>query len=129
MKSKNQIILYIIFGIITSILNVLCFSILVNIGLKYQISNIITLIIVKIVAYICNKKYVFKSKCKNIKELIKEFYNFILWRGITLLIDYFGLIIIIETTNIDKKISKIIVTILVIIINYITGKKYVFKNK
>lgn len=129
MKNKKQLCLYIIFGVITSILNIVCFILLTNIGLEYKISNLITLIIVKITAYICNKKYVFKSKCNSIKELIKEFCGFVLWRGITLLVDYFGLIILTETTNFDKKISKIIITVLVIVINYITGEKYVFKNK
>ena len=46
-----------------------------------------------------------------------------------MLIDFIGLIILIEVFNIEKIISKIIVTIIVIIINYITSKKYIFKRK
>lgn len=125
---NEETILYIIFGIITSLLNILLFSILNYIGINYLISNIITLIIVKIVAYICNKMFVFKSRCNNFKELFLEFIRFFFSRFITLLIDYFGLIIFIELFGIDKTISKIIITVVVVVINYFFGKKYVFKN-
>ena len=125
---NEETILYIIFGIITSLLNILLFSIFNYIGINYLISNIITLIIVKIVAYICNKMFVFKSRCNNFKELFLEFIRFFFSRFITLLIDYFGLIIFIELFGIDKTISKIIITVVVVVINYFFGKKYVFKN-
>ena len=92
-------------------------------------SNIITLIIVKIICYILNKIFVFKSKCNNIKELIIEFIKFMFYRLITLIIDYFGLIILVEYINIDKLISKIIIVFIVIILNYMFSKKYVFKEK
>lgn len=125
---NKEILLYITFGIITTILNILLFYILCKFGLKYFIANLITLIVVKIVAYICNKNFVFKSKCRNIIELIKEFIRFIIFRGLTLLIDYFGLIFLVEVLSFNKMPSKVFITILVVIINYITGKKHVFKT-
>lgn len=126
---NKETILYSIVGIITSILNILLFYILIIINIDYKIANIITLVIVKITAYVLNKNIVFKSKCSNKYDLIKEFIRFIIYRGLTLLIDYFGLIIFIDIFNINKLLSKIIIVIIVIIINYITGKKYVFKKK
>ena len=124
---NEEVCLYIIFGIITSIINILVFYLL-NIVVDYKISNIIALVITKLTAYILNKRYVFKSKCENYGELIKEFISFIVFRGITLLIDYIGLIILVEVINVDKLVSKIVVTILVVIINYVTNKKYVFNK-
>lgn len=124
---SNEIYLYIIFGIITSIINIVIFYIL-NIIIDYKVSNIIALIVAKLSAYVLNKKYVFKSKCSNYKELIKEFVSFIIFRGLTLIIDYFGLILLVELFKLNKLISKILITILVIIVNYFTGKKYVFKK-
>lgn len=129
MKNKKQIILYIIFGIITSTLNILFFYILISLKINYQIANLITLIIVKIITYICNKKIVFKSKCNSIKELIIEFLKFIFWRGFTLIIDYFGLIILVEIFKINKVISKIVITTTVIIVNYITSKLIFLKTE
>ena len=45
-----------------------------------------------------------------------------------MLIDYLGLILLVEIFRADKFFSKCIVTILVIIINYFVGKKHVFLN-
>lgn len=62
------------------------------------------------------------------KELIGEFTRFLIARGMTMLIDYLGLILLVEIFRADKFFSKCIVTILVIIINYFVGKKHVFLN-
>ncbi len=127
--TKKEVRLYAIFGVLTSVLNVALFWVLCQIGLVYFVANLITLIIVKLTAYICNKNFVFKSKCNNLSELSKEFGRFVIWRGLTMLLDYFGLIFLVEALGCDKTTSKIFVTILVIAINYITGKNRVFKNR
>ena len=125
---NKEISLYIIFGILTTILNVVLFQVLCLCISSYKVANIITLVIVKIVAYVCNKLFVFKTKTSNVKELGIEFFKFIYTRLITLLIDYFGLILLVEVITIPKLISKIIVVTIVVVINYIVGKKYVFKK-
>ena len=121
--------LYTIFGILTSIENVLMFDIILRLGMAYRIANIITLITVKLTAYLCNKNFVFKSHCKNFLELLMEFGRFVFWRGATMLLDYFGLIFLVEIVNMPKLIGKIIMTVFVIAVNYVTGKKHVFKNQ
>ena len=127
LNKKN--ILYLICGIFTSILNVILFYVLTLMKIEYRLANIITLIIVIITAYICNKIIVFKSKCQNKKELIHEIIMFITSRIFTLIIDYIGLIILVENFNVSKLPSKIIVTLIVIIINYFFCSKIVFDKK
>ena len=125
---NKETLLYSLFGLLTSVLNVLLFRIFLWLGVEYKISNLITLIVVKITAYICNKNFVFKSRCGNFWELCKEVWRFIVARGATMLIDYFGLIILVEVFAEPKLISKVFVTVFVIVINYIVGKKHVFKQ-
>lgn len=124
---KSEKILYGLFGIITSILNIVLFQVLIWTGLDYRYSNIITLIFVKLVAYMCNKNFVFHSKTGSGLELLKEFFRFVVARGATMLVDYFGLLLLAENLHIDKLVSKCFITILVIVINYFIGKKHVFK--
>ena len=121
--------LYTIFGVLTSIQNVVMFDVLLRLGMAYRPANIITLITVKLTAYLCNKNFVFKSHCANFIELLKEFGRFVFWRGATMLLDYFGLIFLVEIVNMPKVIGKIIMTVFVIAVNYVTGKRHVFKNK
>ena len=128
MKNKTTV-LYILFGLITSLINFTLFYILCNLKIEYKIANLITLIVVKLIAYLLNKYYVFKSKTKNLIELVKEFIRFISARFMTFIIDYFGLIFLIDIINIPKLFSKILIIIIVIIINYYMSIKFVFKRK
>ena len=125
---NKETILYTVFGILTSVLNVLLFQILLFLNFEYKVSNLISLVVVKITAYICNKNFVFTSKCPNLVSLYKEILRFIIARGSTMLIDFFGLIIMVDFINFSKLPSKIFITILVVVLNYIIGKKHVFKN-
>lgn len=125
---NKEFISYGICGIITTLLHILLFYILIYIKLDYKIANIITLITIKSLAYFMNKIFVFKSKCNSKKELFIEVIKYILSRLITMIIDYFGLIILVEIFNIDALIGKIVILILVVLINYILCKKYVYKK-
>ena len=122
---NQELSLYILWGVITSGLNIGLFALLQLIISNYKIANIITLIVVKIIAYFCNKYFVFKVKEKS----IKEFFKYVLARLFTLLIDYIGLIVLIDYICIPKIISKTIIVFLVVIINYIFSKYYVFNPK
>lgn len=124
---NRETILYGIFGVLTSLLNIVLFKALLMLSVEYKIANFFTLIVVKLAAYICNKNFVFQSRTGSWIELIKEFGRFVIARGATMLIDYFGLIALVELCNFDKMISKVFITVLVIVINYFVGKKHVFK--
>ena len=126
---NKETILYTIFGVATSVLNVAMFHGLDLLGMEYKLANLITLITVKLAAYICNKNFVFKSKCNNFLELVMEFGRFVFWRGATMILDYVGLIFLVEIVHMKKLYGKIIVTVFVIALNYVTGKKHVFKNQ
>lgn len=125
---NREILLYGIFGVLTSIENILLFRILLMCDLEYQLANFFTLIVVKLTAYICNKNFVFCSKTGSWAGLIAEFARFVVARGATMLIDYFGLILMVELLALNVFYSKCFITVLVIVINYFVGKKHVFKQ-
>ena len=128
-KKHREFISYGIFGVLTTLLHFLLFYILIKIGIKYYIANIITLITIKALAYILNKIFVFKSKCKNKKELFKEIFKYIISRLFTMILDYFGLILLVEVFNMNELLGKGIILILVIIINYFLCKLFVYKKE
>ena len=126
---NRETVLYGVFGVGTSVLNVVLFSGLLAVGMPYKIANIITLVVVKLAAYVCNKNFVFQSHCANLRELLGEFGRFVVARGATALIDYFGLILMVDLLLLPKVPSKVFLTVFVILINYFVGKSHVFKNK
>ena len=125
---NKEFILYTIFGFATMIVGVVIYQLFLYLNVDYKIANLFSLILGKLFAYVVNKLFVFKSKTERFVDWLKEFFRFIVARGATGLIDYFGVIIAVEIFGLDKVISKYILQVIVIILNYFLGKKIVFKN-
>jgi putative flippase GtrA len=124
---NKEVLNYIIWGIVTSVWNIGIFQLLFLYGLDYRISNAIALISTKIFAYVVNKLFVFKSHCKSFAELFFQIFRFILTRGFTMLVDFFGLILL--NYIMEPRIGKLITTLVVVVLNYIFGKFHVFTEK
>ena len=128
----KEIINYLIFGILTTIVSLVTYYLLVytilnpNNSLELQIANIISWITSVTFAYITNRKYVFNSKNNNILKEITKFYSS---RLTTLFLDMLIMFIFVTILKFNDKIIKIFVQIIVIITNYILSKLLVFKNK
>lgn len=130
-KKYKEIINYIIFGILTTLISLLTYYILTTPILnpynqkELQIANTISWIISVTFAYITNKLYVFNNKNKiNIKEITKFYTS----RLTTLLIDIILMHIFVIKLNFNDKIIKLINQIIVIILNYIISKLLIFKK-
>ncbi|MCD8028716.1 MAG: GtrA family protein [Erysipelotrichaceae bacterium] len=79
-------------------------------------------------AYIANKKYVFKSYVSNIKGILKEAGSFYLARVSTLLIEMVSMFIFVTCFHFDANIIKLLNQGIVMILNYIFSKLFVFKK-
>ena len=131
-KKYDEIIKYLIFGVLTTIISLFTYYLLVatilspNNKLELQIANIISWIISVTFAYITNKKYVFKSTNKPIIKEISEFYT---GRLFSLLVDMILMYIFVSIINLNDKLIKLIIQIIIIILNYIISKLIIFKPK
>ncbi len=122
----KEVINYLIFGVLTTLINIISFDILVHLSIDWKISNIIAWIISVLFAYITNKLYVFESKKQNI---IKELFSFISFRLLSLVFDLVGMYIFIEILHVDNLISKVIMNVVVVILNYLFSKLFIFKKE
>ena len=129
----EEIINYIIVGGLTTVVSLLSFYIvrifiLTNDSqIDIQIANIISWFLSVLFAFITNKKYVFKSNEKG-KEKLKEMIKFYLSRVTTLFIEMLTMWILTDLINIDDKIAKLIVQVILVILNYVFSKLFVFKK-
>ena len=131
LKDKEKIkhyITYGIFGVLTTIVSFGSFSILRIIfeTVNQTILNAVSIFIAIVFAYFTNRKYVFKSTEKN---MVKEFVLFVACRGISTIFEIVAFFILNELMNIEGLISKAVVSIVVIILNYIMSKVFVFSKK
>ena len=133
-KKYQEIINYLIVGVLTTLVSIFTYFILslildINNNILFIFANIISWICAVVFAYITNKKFVFNSTTSNRKEEIKLFSMFVSSRITTLLIELIFMFLTVKVLLLNDKISKVIAQIIVIILNYIISKIFVFKKK
>ena len=126
---NKQVIMYIIFGVLTT---------LVNLGISLFLEGVFNIngawasaigIMASIIfAYFTNRKWVFESQASNKTEKINEFIKFILGRAVTMIIEQGGVIILYSLMNLPFAPVKLSLTIIVIVLNFFFSKFFAFKK-
>lgn len=131
-KNKTkEIINYLIVGVLTTFVNIATKFLLTLFifnkenKLELQIVLVISWIVSILFAYIANRLIVFKSKNKIVKESI----SFITSRISTLLIEMFISFILISLLKFNYYIFTILIQVMIILLNYIFSKLFVFKKE
>lgn len=133
----KEIIMYLIFGVGTTAVNWLIYTVIVVVGkeVNLTIANMIAWVGAVAFAYITNKLWVFESKSWNPKIVWKELGMFLgarifsgafeialfpvlVWMGMNQSI--FG---------VEGMLAKIVIGVLVVILNYVFSKLLIFKKK
>ena len=124
----RELIFYLIFGVLTTAVSFFSFQLLLYQfpQVNENIINTISIIIAIIFAYVTNRIFVFRSTSKNIlQESLKFFGSRAFSMGLEMLFFY----ILVSLLKLDATLSKLAVTVIVIIVNYFTSKLIVFKKK
>ena len=125
----KEVILYIVFGILTTVVNLGTFYIMNSLLLwDENVSNIIAIVLAVLFAYITNKDLVFHSEARKIKERLIQFFKFMLGRAFTMVVEFFGCLVLFQT-SIPNIVSKCLVTVVVIVLNFFISKFFAFKTK
>ncbi|MCI9064094.1 MAG: GtrA family protein [Clostridia bacterium] len=128
-RKHREAMRYLIFGGLSTVVNIVIFTICFNyIKISTTASNCIAWIISVIFAYITNKIWVFYSKTDNIRQLVKEIISFLGARVFTLVFETIFLIIVIDKLHFNTIFMKIISNILVILMNFVFSKIFIFKK-
>lgn len=146
-KNLKEIIAYLICGVLTTVVNVGVYHILYRMGVGVTTSGVISVVCAKIFAYVSNKLWVFSSHCKDNKELGFEIGRFAIVRGLSGVVDVALTTLLAYVIPQDLQLAftlggcsfsfvvlkpgvaaKYITQPIVIILNYVLGKKYVFKG-
>ena len=125
----KEVILYVVFGVLTTLVNIGSFYVMTKfLHWNDNISNIIAITLAVLFAYITNKDLVFHSKAENFKEKLNEFIKFIAGRAFTMVLEFVGCAILFETA-VPEMISKLFVTVIIVIMNFFISKFFAFKSK
>ena len=124
----KEALLYLFFGGCTTLINIVTFFICRQFDLGINLSNVIAWVIAVIFAFVTNKLFVFDSKDMSSKKVFKETLSFFVFRILSLGVDTGIIYVMIEMMKINELISKIVSNIVVIIVNYVFSKLFVFKK-
>ena len=134
-KKHRQIIVYLLIGALTTIVNFAIYlPLLWWAKLPASLSNAIAWVIVILFAYVTNKLFVFESKDWSAKVALPEFLKFVGCRVVSGIFETVFLALTIDLPGLGELkwyslTMKLLASIGVVILNYVGSKLLVFRRK
>ena len=120
MLFTREMLSYIFFGICTTVVNIVVFQACTALlHWNWAVSNVLAWILSVLFAFVTNKLFVFQSKAV----------TFFAARVLSLGIDMAGMWLLLDCLNVNSLLSKILMNVVVIIVNYILSKFIIFRKK
>ena len=128
-KANKQMVLYLFFGVCTTVINIVCYGIWNEIlSLNNITSTILAWLVAVFFAFVTNKVYVFESQRTKTSERLSEMASFFFFRIITGVLDVVIMAITVDILKWNSLIWKLISNIIVTVVNYIASKFLIFKD-
>ncbi len=125
-KNLKETLNYLIVGFLTTVVSIVSYNLFRFVISNITVCTILSWICAVLFAYVTNRIFVFNSKEKNI---LKEVTNFTLSRIFSLVVEIVVMFILASVLLINDRIAKILVQFIIVVLNYITSKLFVFKKK
>ena len=120
---------YLFFGVLTTAVNYLVYLPLYNLlGISAAVSNIIAWVVAVAFAYVTNKPFVFKSHDWSMKTVLPELGKFVGCRAASGGLETVLILLTVDILGWNGNIWKLIISVLVVILNYVSSKLLVFRK-
>lgn len=127
---NNHIVMYLLLGILTTAVNFVVYFPLYNIfSISAVVSNIIAWVLSVVVAFLTNKPLVFRSMDWSASVALPEFFKFVGCRLLSGLLETLFIYIFVDLLFWNGNLMKLLISIFVVVCNYIFSKLLVFRNK
>ena len=129
----KETVLYTIAGILTTAVNFTVSYLLYNIcGINENLTNAVAWTVAVVFAFFAGHIFVFRTSRKDVGDNIssvKRFLLFTLGRVFTLIVELAATFIFVTKLEADFWIIKVIISVLIILLNYLISKFIVFRKK
>jgi len=120
---------YLFFGVLTTVVNYLVYLPLYNLaGISAAVSNMIAWAAAVAFAYVTNKPFVFKSHDWSMKTVLPELGKFVGCRAASGGLETALVFLTVDVCGWDGNIWKLIISVVVVILNYVSSKLLVFRK-
>ena len=125
----KEYILYLVFGGLTTLVSWLSFYLCTHVIVMDVVpANVISWILAVAFAYVTNRKWVFESRARGGRKILREAAEFTAGRVLTLVIETAFLWFTVEVIGWNDLLMKVIISIVVVILNYVISKLFVFRK-
>ena len=129
-KAYWDIISYLFFGVLTTVVNYLIYLPCLNLlHLSAAVSNCIAWVVAVLFAYVTNKPFVFESHDWTWKVVAPEFAKFVGTRVASWLVETGILFLTVDVLHWNGIVWKLVTSVLVVVLNYVGSKLLVFRGK
>lgn len=126
----GEFLRYALVGAVTVFINFFVYTLFYSVfKINVNVSNTCSVICANTYSYIGNKRQVFHSHNKNFWGLLRELLLFFSGRAMTILIEIFGVAIVVSAFDVSPFWGKVEVVVFVIIVNYLLTKFVVFRHR
>ena len=125
-----ETIRYVIVGAMTTLVNYGLFELFYGvIGIGVTVSNVTSIFVSIVFAYVANKLVVFRHRSDSLSALILELCKFFGGRLFTMALEVGAVELFYFVLGYDARLGKIAAQVLVIIVNYLISKLIVFRKQ
>lgn len=126
----KEVILYLIFGGLTTLINIISYTACAHIFHMGTVKSTAAAWIISVTfAYITNKIFVFGSRTTTFSMLARECISFLGCRAATGVMDIAVMYLSVDILHFNDIIMKVLSNVLVIILNYLFSKLFIFSEK
>lgn len=127
-RKDPELLRYIVIGVCTTAVNYVVYLLARAVDLHYMAATVLASVVAILFAYVANKLYVFRSHTDSLKAFAVEFFNFVLMRVISLGANAVLMKWLVEGVHIDDRLAQILVQFIVVALNYVFSKLYIFRE-
>lgn len=126
----RDIVLYGVFGVLTTLVNIVSYWFMAHpLSMGTMISTVLAWVLSVLFAYFTNRKWVFRSKATGTEAIVKEIVSFFACRIATGVVDWACMFVFVELLRFDDVVIKVLANIVVIVLNYVGSRLFVFRQK
>ena len=131
---NRETISYVFFGVLTTVVSLVSYKLCTLAFIRFtgekhvMASTVLSWIFAVSFAYVTNKIFVFGSKTRDLASVTKELAAFFSARLLSLGYELVWMYVTVKVLKWDDFICKIIAQFVIVVLNYIFSKLFIFKN-
>lgn len=125
---NRETVLYLVFGVLTTLVDWLVYPLLRWLGHSVFVSSAGSWAAAVLFAFVTNKCFVFQSRTRLLRGLLREFCSFVSCRIFSGAVTIAAMVVLVDVLNLHEWLGKVAVSAFSMVLNYYLSKLVTFKK-